>query len=83
MIFTGSLGYETVYRSRLEACNFFRRAIAVRNKPIAMTSILEHLCVHGSGCHAFSDLAGSSVKGTDGRRRCRARQKPRAREGED
>ena len=38
-----SRGYETVYRSRLEARSFFRRAIGLRGKPIVMTSILEQL----------------------------------------
>jgi hypothetical protein len=28
-----------------------------------MTSILEQLCLHGSGCHAFRDLAGKSTRG--------------------
>src|SRR5215472_19104380 len=55
-----SRGYETVYRSYLEGCSFFRRAIGLRSKPIAMTSILEQLCLHGSCCHALRDLAGSS-----------------------
>jgi hypothetical protein len=31
-------GYETVYRSSLEACSFFRRAIGLRSKSIAMVS---------------------------------------------
>ena len=57
-----SRGYETVYRSRLEACSFFRRAVGLRGKPIVMTSILEQLCLHGSGCHAFRDLAGKSTR---------------------
>jgi hypothetical protein len=61
IIFHGvSHGDETVYRSRLEPCSFFRRAIGLHIKPIAMTSILERLCLHGSGYHAFRDLAGSS-----------------------
>ena len=63
IIFHGvSRGYETVYRSRLEARGFFRRAIGLRGKPIVMTSILEQLYLHGSGCHAFRDLAGKSTR---------------------
>src|SRR6516225_6937964 len=57
-----SRGYKTVYRSRLEACSFFRRATGLRGKPIVMTSILKQLCLHGSGCHAFRDLAGKSTR---------------------
>ena len=45
----------------LEVCSCFRRrAIGLRSRPIAMISILEQLCLHGSGCDAFRDLAGSS-----------------------
>ena len=63
IIFHGvSRGYETVYRSRLEACSFFRRAIGLRGKPIVMISVLEQLSLHGSGCHAFRDLAGKSTR---------------------
>src|SRR6516225_6157639 len=44
IIFHGvSHGDETVYRSRLEPCSFFRRAIGLHIRPIAMTSILERL----------------------------------------
>jgi len=39
IIFHGvSHGDETVYRSRLEPCSFFRRAIGLHIRPIAMTS---------------------------------------------